>query len=207
MLRPWLTVHYSTFQADQCMLQVTGATGYPAPVLHRSYPVLLLLVNMATCTLHSTGRKSADSNTHTGLCHMHAGRDAAQVPLASSMRIASISIPRVALLEAPTSKGKESDSAGGPMSTDTMDHVVDRSDRTAEAGTSGQSSDEARQAEEDKLVAELQQYFQRSTRCNTLHMCSGRSFACMGSSSATERMPVSRPCMTCQRDMWLCARS
>lgn len=98
-----------------------------------------------------------------------AGRDAAQVPLANSMSIASISIPRVALLVAPAGKGKEEDpasAAGASAGADAaLEHVIDRSDRTAEAGTSGQGNDEASQAEEEKLIQQLRQYFQQSTRC------------------------------------------
>ena len=96
-----------------------------------------------------------------------AGRDAAQVPLANSMSIASISIPRVALLEAPAGKGKEEDpaSAAGASAGAALEHVIDRSDRTAEAGTSGQGNDEASQAEEEKLIQQLRHYFQQSTRC------------------------------------------
>lgn len=82
------------------------------------------------------------------------------------MRIASISIPRVALLEAPSAESKKDDPAGTGSAA--MDHVMDRSDRTAEAGTSGQSNQEATQAEEEKLIAELRRYFQKSTRSGHL---------------------------------------
>lgn len=98
-----------------------------------------------------------------------AGRDAAQIPLADSMSIASISIPRVALLEAPAAKGKEEDpanAAGAGAGADAaLEQVIDRSDRTAEAGSSGQGNDDASQAEEEKLIQQLRHYFLQSTRC------------------------------------------
>ena len=96
-----------------------------------------------------------------------AGRDAAQIPLADSMSIASISIPRVALLEAPAAKGKEEDpaNAAGAGADAALEQVIDRSDRTAEAGSSGQGNDDASQAEEEKLIQQLRHYFQQSTRC------------------------------------------
>lgn len=85
------------------------------------------------------------------------------------MSIASISIPRIALLESPTAKGKEGDPANPAAAGDTAsEYIADRSDRTAEAGTSGQSSSEAMQAEEEKLIQQLRCYFQQSTRYSAI---------------------------------------
>lgn len=65
-----------------------------------------------------------------------AGRDAAQVPLARSLNIASISIPQIDLLDMPSARSNDDTSADAAGSA--SEHVTDRSDRTAEAQTSGQ---------------------------------------------------------------------
>lgn len=96
------------------------------------------------------------------------------------MVIVRIGVPQIALLTVPaTAKGKDEDPALLPQHSHSSDlgaAVQDRTDRTAEAETSG--SDLDRSMDEEQLVSQLQTYFQESIRCAVTF----RGDACIGMS-------------------------